>query len=157
MLRTMLKSKIHRATVTTADPDRVGSVTVDQDLMDAADLLPGERVTIVDATTGARLQTHAAAGERGSGVLGVNGPAAHLVHPGDVVILVAYGLMDDAEAGAHRPRVVFVDEHNQPRHDDPPAGDRFPDGIGGGMVEIDMPVGETDAAAALDALLAAES
>jgi aspartate 1-decarboxylase len=113
MLRTMLKSKIHRATVTQADLHYVGSVTVDEELMDAADLLPGEQVTIVDVTNGARLETYVITGERGSGVLGVNGAAAHLVHPGDLVILIAYGLMDNAEAVAHQPRVVFVDADNR--------------------------------------------
>jgi aspartate 1-decarboxylase len=169
MLRTMLKSKIHRATVTTADLHYVGSVTVDEDLMDAADLLPGEQVAIVDVTNGARLETYVIPGERGSGVLGINGAAAHLVHPGDLVILIAYGLMDKAEAAAYRPRVVFVDDANRvvdAGHDAgfAPAGSGlvsgsagFPGGIGDGMVEIDMPVAETDAAAALDALLQAES
>ena len=113
MLRTMLKSKIHRATVTHADLDYVGSVTVDADLMDAADLLAGEQVAIVDVTNGARLETYVIEGERGSGVLGINGAAAHLVHPGDTVILIGYGLMDSAEAAAFRPRVVFVDGHNR--------------------------------------------
>ena len=100
MLRTMLKSKIHRATVTQADLHYVGSVTVDQDLLDAADLLPGEQVAIVDITNGARLETYVIPGERGSGVIGINGAAAHLVHPGDLVILISYGQMDDAEARA---------------------------------------------------------
>src|SRR6201996_5201276 len=113
MLRSMLKSKIHRATVTKADLDYVGSVTVDEDLMEAADLLAGEQVSIVDVTNGARLETYVLTGERGSGVIGINGAAAHLVHPGDLVILIAYGLMDRAEASAYRPRVVFVDEHNR--------------------------------------------
>ena len=98
MLRTMMKSKIHRATVTQADLHYVGSVTVDEDLLDAADLLPGELVHIVDVTNGARLETYTIAGERGSGVIGINGAAAHLVHPGDVVILIGYGQMDTAEA-----------------------------------------------------------
>src|SRR6266536_6360647 len=98
VLRTMLKSKIHRATVTGADLDYVGSVTLDADLMEAADLLEGEQVAIVDVTNGARLETYVIAGERGSGVLGINGAAAHLVHPGDTVILISYGLMDSAEA-----------------------------------------------------------
>src|SRR5437899_12686000 len=102
MLRTMLKSKIHRATVTHADLNYVGSVTVDEDLMDTADLLPGEQVTIVDVTNGARLETYVIAGERDSGVLGVNGAAARLVQPGDVVILMAYGLMDTTEANAYQ-------------------------------------------------------
>src|SRR6267378_1584230 len=106
MYRTMLKSKIHRATVTQADLHYVGSVTVDEDLMDAADLLAGEQVTIVDITNGARLETYVIAGERGTGVLGINGAAAHLVHPGDLVILISYAAMDDAEATAHRPRVI---------------------------------------------------
>lgn len=109
----MLTSKIHRATVTQADLHYVGSVTVDAHLMDAADLLPGEQVAIVDVTNGARLETYVIPGERGSGVLGINGAAAHLVHVGDLVILIAYGLMDDAEAKGHEPRVVFVDADNR--------------------------------------------
>jgi aspartate 1-decarboxylase len=108
MLRTMMTSKIHRATVTQADLHYVGSVTVDEDLLDAADLLPGELVHVVDITNGARLETYTIAGERGSGVIGINGAAAHLVHPGDLVILIAYGQMDTAEAREHRPHVVFV-------------------------------------------------
>ena len=113
MLRTMLKSKIHRATVTKADLHYVGSVTIDADLMDAADLIEGEQVTIVDIDNGARLVTYAITGERGSGVIGINGAAAHLVHPGDLVILISYGQMDDAEARAYRPRVVHVDAANK--------------------------------------------
>ncbi len=113
MLRTMLKSKIHRATVTHADLDYVGSVTVDADLLDAADLLPGEQVAIVDITNGARLETYVIPGERGSGVLGINGAAAHLMHPGDLVILISYAAMDDREAREFRPRIVFVDERNR--------------------------------------------
>ncbi|MCF0095352.1 aspartate 1-decarboxylase [Micromonospora sp. NPDC049004] len=113
MLRTMLKSKIHRATVTQADLHYIGSVTVDEDLLDAADLLPGEQVAIVDITNGARLETYVIPGERGSGVIGINGAAAHLVHPGDLVILISYGQMDDAEARSYRPRVVHVDTDNR--------------------------------------------
>jgi len=113
MLRTMLKSKIHRATVTQADLHYVGSVTVDPDLLDAADLLPGEQVAIVDITNGARLETYVIPGERGSGVIGINGAAAHLVHPGDLVILIAYGLMDAAEARLYVPIVVHVDGRNR--------------------------------------------
>ena len=112
MIRTMLKSKIHRATVTQADLHYVGSVTVDEDLMDAADLLAGEQVAIVDVTNGARLETYTIAGERGSGVIGINGAAARLVHPGDVVILIGYGQMDTAEARSFTPHVVFVDADN---------------------------------------------
>lgn len=113
MLRTMLKSKIHRATVTTADLHYVGSVTIDADLMEAADLLEGEQVTIVDVDNGNRLVTYAITGERGSGVIGINGAAAHLVHPGDLVILIAYATLDDAAARRFRPRVVFVDGANR--------------------------------------------
>ncbi|GAA3344315.1 aspartate 1-decarboxylase [Amorphoplanes nipponensis] len=113
MLRTMLKSKIHRATVTQADLHYVGSVTVDLDLMEAADLLPGEQVAIVDVTNGARLETYVIPGERGTGVLGINGAAAHLVHPGDLVILISYGQFQDAEARSYEPRIVHVDAANK--------------------------------------------
>lgn len=125
MLRTMLKSKIHRATVTHADLHYVGSVTIDEDLLDAADLLPGEQVAIVDITNGARLETYVIPGERGSGVIGINGAAAHLVHPGDIVILLSYALVAEEQARSHRPRVVFVDADNRPvdlgGHADDPA------------------------------------
>ncbi|MGV9669500.1 aspartate 1-decarboxylase [Gordonia sp. NPDC003504] len=113
MLRTMMTSKIHRATVTQADLHYVGSVTIDADLLDAADLLEGEQVTIVDITNGARLETYAIAGERGSGVIGINGAAAHLVHPGDLVIIIAYGILNEAEIAEYAPHVVFVDEANR--------------------------------------------
>jgi aspartate 1-decarboxylase len=113
MLRTMMKSKIHRATVTRADLHYVGSVTVDEDLLDAADLLSGELVHIVDITNGARLETYTIAGPRGSGVIGVNGAAARLVQPGDLVILIGYGQMETAEARDHHPHVVFVDSENR--------------------------------------------
>ena len=113
MLRTMMKSKLHRATVTQADLHYVGSVTVDEDLLDAADLLPGELVHIVDVTNGARLETYTIAGPRGSGVIGINGAAAHLVHPGDIVILIAYAQVTDEEARELQPHVVFVDEDNK--------------------------------------------
>ncbi|QDQ14898.1 aspartate 1-decarboxylase [Streptomyces spectabilis] len=113
MLRTLFKSKIHRATVTQADLHYVGSVTIDADLLEAADLLPGELVHIVDVTNGARLETYTIEGERGSGVIGINGAAAHLVHPGDKVIIISYAQVDDAEARALRPRVVHVDEGNR--------------------------------------------
>jgi aspartate 1-decarboxylase len=128
MFRTMLKSKIHRATVTHADLHYVGSVTVDQDLMDAADLLAGERVAIVDVTNGARLETYVIPGARGTGVVGINGAAAHLVASGDLVILIAYATMDEDESRQYLPRVVFVDADNRIVHQghDPahaPAGD----------------------------------
>ncbi|OIJ99894.1 aspartate 1-decarboxylase [Streptomyces sp. MUSC 14] len=113
MLRTMFKSKIHRATVTQADLHYVGSVTIDADLLDAADLLPGELVHIVDITNGARLETYVIEGERGSGVIGINGAAAHLVHAGDLVIIISYAQVSDAEARQLRPRVVHVDGGNR--------------------------------------------
>jgi aspartate 1-decarboxylase len=113
LLRTMMKSKIHRATVTQADLHYVGSVTVDEDLMEAADLLPGEQVAIVDITNGARLETYVIPGPRGSGVIGINGAAAHLVHPADLVILISYAQMDDATAREYQPKVVHVDADNR--------------------------------------------
>ncbi|OOP61625.1 aspartate 1-decarboxylase [Arthrobacter sp. SRS-W-1-2016] len=109
----MFKSKIHRATVTHADLHYVGSVTVDLDLLDAADILPGELVSIVDVTNGARLETYTIAGERGSGVIGINGAAAHLVHVGDVVILITYAEMTTEEAKGYQPKVVHVDRANK--------------------------------------------
>ena len=116
MYRTMFKSKIHRATVTQADLHYVGSITIDADLMDAADLLPGEQVAVVDVTNGARLETYVIEGERGSGVIGINGAAAHLVKQGDMVIVISYASMSDAEAKAYVPAVVLVDEANKPVH-----------------------------------------
>lgn len=113
MMRVMMKSKIHRATVTQADLHYVGSVTIDADLMDAADLLEGEQVSIVDITNGERLETYVISGKRGSGVIGINGAAAHLVHAGDLVIIISYATVSDAEARALQPRIVHVDEHNR--------------------------------------------
>jgi aspartate 1-decarboxylase len=132
----MLKSKIHRATVTQADLHYVGSVTIDEDLLDAADLLPGEKVAIVDVTNGARLETYVIPGTRGSGVIGINGAAAHLVHPGDLVILIAYGQFDDALAREYQPRVVHVDAANRVIElgADPAAA---PDGLVGDPVRGD--------------------
>ena len=135
MLRTMMKSKIHRATVTQADLHYVGSVTVDRDLLDAADLLPGELVHIVDVTNGARLETYTIAGERGSGVIGINGAAARLVHPGDVVILIGYGQMETAEARAFEPSVVFVDADNRIVGTGSDPAEAFP---GSGLVRGDL-------------------
>lgn len=112
MLRPMLIGKIHRATVTAADLNYVGSITIDSDLLDAADLLPGQQVDIVDVTNGARLATYVIAGERGGGGIGINGAAAHLVHPGDVIIIIGYGMLTDAEARTRAAHVVFVDADN---------------------------------------------
>jgi aspartate 1-decarboxylase len=112
-MRIMMKSKIHRATVTQADLDYVGSVTLDSALMEAADLLEGEQVAIVDVTNGARIETYVIPGPRGSGIVGINGAAAHLIHPGDLVIIMSYAVLDDAEARALQPRVVHVDRQNR--------------------------------------------
>jgi aspartate 1-decarboxylase len=109
----MFRAKIHRATVTQADLDYVGSVTVDQDLLDAADILVNERVDIWNVTNGNRLHTYALSGPRGSGVIGINGAAAHLMRPGDVVIIAAFGQYTEAEARALEPRVVIVDDRNR--------------------------------------------
>jgi aspartate 1-decarboxylase len=109
----MLYAKIHRATVTQADLNYVGSVTVDRLLLEAAGLLPGERVDIVDVTNGNRLTTYVIEGEAGSGTICINGAAAHLIQPGDIVILIAYAGMDDAEARSFVPKVVFVDHDNR--------------------------------------------
>jgi aspartate 1-decarboxylase len=113
MMRIMMKSKIHRATVTQADLHYVGSVTLDAALMEAADLLEGEQVAIVDITNGARIETYVIPGPRGSGVIGINGAAAHLVHPDDLVIIMSYAMFSDAEAKALKPVVVHVDERNR--------------------------------------------
>ena len=113
MLRTLCKSKIHRATVTDARLHYVGSITIDEALLEAADILPYERVQVVSVTTGARLETYAIPGPRGGGTVCMNGAAARLIQPGDVVIIISYALMTGEEARGHRPRVVFVDEGNR--------------------------------------------
>lgn len=105
----MVKSKIHRVTVTESNLNYIGSITIDQDLMDAADILPGERVYIVDNNNGERFDTYAIAGERGSGMICLNGAAARKVQPGDIVIIMAYALMPYDEARTFKPRVVFPD------------------------------------------------
>lgn len=115
MLRTMLKSKIHCATVVRADLEYEGSITIDRHLMEAADLLDHERVDIYDVTNGARLSTYVIPGKRGSGMIGINGAAAHLVKPGDKIILASYAQMEDAAARAHVPRICFVDAQNRLR------------------------------------------
>lgn len=116
MFREMLKSKIHRAKVTEADINYVGSITLDADLMKAADLLPYEKVQVVDVDNGARLETYAIEGPPGSGVVGMNGAAARLVHKGDRIIVLAYATVTEEEARRLRPTVVFVDEANRIAH-----------------------------------------
>ena len=114
MLRTLMRTKIHRATVTDANLEYVGSITIDRDLMDAADLVTYEQVHVVDVNNGARFETYVIEGERGSGTICVNGAAARLVQRGDKVIVIAYGTLDEAEIADFQPRVVSVDESNQP-------------------------------------------
>ena len=110
----MLKGKIHRATVTQAELDYVGSITIDQDLLDASGIREYEKVQVADVDNGNRLETYAIAGEAGSGVICLNGAAAHLVHVGDKVIIMCYCQMTPEEASEHAPHVVFVDENNAP-------------------------------------------
>ncbi|MDO5722787.1 MAG: aspartate 1-decarboxylase [Flaviflexus sp.] len=109
----MMTGKIHRATVTGADINYIGSITIDEDLLDAADILPGEAVDVLSVTNGARLTTYTIAGERGSGIVSINGAAAHLIHTGDIAIIVAYGMFSRREAKRYRPHVVFVDDDNK--------------------------------------------
>jgi len=112
MQRVMLKSKIHRATVTDCDLHYVGSITVDPELLEAADIREHEQVHVVDIDNGARFETYTIAGERGSGDLKINGAAARLVHTGDTVILISYATYDEAELDAYEPRVVHVTREN---------------------------------------------
>jgi aspartate 1-decarboxylase len=114
MYRTLMKSKLHRGTVTAANLHYVGSITIDRDLMEAADLYDNENVQIVDVDNGARLETYVIAGEAGSGDLCLNGAAARLVQAGDKIIVVSYAAYSDDEARKHRPTVVLLDEHNRP-------------------------------------------
>lgn len=114
MYRTMMKSKLHRATVTEANLNYVGSITIDRDLMEAADLLENEKVQVVNNNNGARLETYVIAGERGSGVICLNGAAARLVQPGDTVIIISYAVMTNEEAQNYKPVITIVDEHNRP-------------------------------------------
>jgi len=111
--RPMMISKIHRATVTQADLHYVGSITIDATLMEAADILPGQQVDVVDVTNGSRLTTYAIPGEADSGIICINGAAAHLVTAGDLVIIIGYGMLSDAEARTFEPHVVFVDGQNR--------------------------------------------
>ena len=115
MFRIMLKSKIHRATVTEADLNYVGSITIDEALMEAADILPNEKVQIVNNNNGARFETYVIKGPRDSGVICLNGAAARLVHPGDKIIIISYGMMDSREAFDFNPKILFVDDNNRVR------------------------------------------
>ena len=112
MLRTMLKSKIHRATVTGCDLHYVGSLTVDPDLLEAADILPNELVAVVDVNNGARFETYTIVGDRGSREIKVNGAAARLVHKGDTIIVISYAAYDTYEVESYQPRVVHVNSEN---------------------------------------------
>lgn len=107
MFLTILKSKIHRVQVTEANLEYIGSITIDEDLMDAAGIVAGEKVQVVDNTNGARLETYTIPGERGSGCICMNGAAAHLIQPGDTVIIMAYALMTPEEAKTFKPQVIF--------------------------------------------------
>ena len=113
MFRRMCKSKIHRATVTQADLDYEGSIAIDTELLKAADVLPYEMVQIYDLNNGERFETYIIPGEAGSGTICVNGAAARLVQPGDLLIILSYTMMEEKEAHGHKPRVVFVDSKNQ--------------------------------------------
>ena len=115
MFRTMLGGKIHRATVTEADLNYVGSITIDQDLLDAAGILVNEKVAIVNNNNGERFETYTIPGERGSGVVCLNGAAARLVQKGDIVIIMSYVMLSEPEIAAHEPKVVLADEHNKIR------------------------------------------
>lgn len=113
MMITMFKSKIHRAVVTQAELNYVGSITIDEALMEAADILPNEKVQVVNNNNGARLETYVIPGPRDSGVICLNGAAARLVQPGDVVIIITYAVLSRDEARQHKPTVVLVDENNK--------------------------------------------
>lgn len=125
MLRTLLLGKIHRATVTGADVDYVGSITLDPELMEAAGIADYERVQVVDVDNGSRLETYAIPGEAGAGTVQLNGAAAHLVEVGHRVIVMSYAQLDEAEIETHRPRLVFVDGRNRIRSTRRPAANEL--------------------------------
>lgn len=114
MILTMLKAKLHRATVTQADLHYEGSITIDRDLLDQAGILVHEQVDVLDITNGARLTTYAIEGPRGSGIIGINGAAAHLINPGDLVIICAYAQMSEEEAQSHKPAIILLNAQNKP-------------------------------------------
>ncbi|MBL4954163.1 aspartate 1-decarboxylase [Neobacillus sp. OS1-32] len=113
MFRTMMNGKIHRATVTEANLNYVGSITIDQDILDAVGMLANEKVQIVNNNNGARLETYIIPGERGSGIICLNGAAARLVQPGDIIIIISYVILPEEKAAAHQPKVAIMDEHNR--------------------------------------------
>jgi aspartate 1-decarboxylase len=113
MFISMFKSKLHRATVTDADIDYVGSITIDADLLEASDILPGEKVQVVNINNGARFETYTLTGQAGSGVICVNGAAARLVQKGDLVIIISYATMDREEAASFSPTICILDENNK--------------------------------------------
>ncbi len=113
MYRFMMKSKIHRATVTEANLNYMGSITIDSDLLKAADILPNEKVQVVNNNNGARLETYVISGPAGSGTICLNGAAARLVQPGDTVIIISYVMMSSEQASSHEPKIVFVDKNNK--------------------------------------------
>ena len=114
MFLTILKSKIHRVRVTQANLDYIGSITIDEALMEASGIVSGEKVAVVDNTNGARLETYVIPGKRGSGVICMNGAAAHLIHEGDIVIIMAYALMTPEEAADFKPKVIFPENNVLP-------------------------------------------
>ncbi len=118
MQRTMCKSKIHGATVTEANLKYMGSITIDEELLRAADILPYERVQVVNLHNGSRVETYCIPGEKGSGTICLNGPAARWGQPGDTILIISYVTMDNEEAKTHKPRVIFVDEKNKIRKQD---------------------------------------
>ncbi len=127
MLIELCKSKIHRATVTDANLNYTGSITIDRDLLDAARMLPYEKVQVLNINTGARFETYIIEGERGSGTVCLNGAAARLVQPGDLVIIISYAAMTPEEAANHRPRIVLVDSANRPVRVIEPQGENAPE------------------------------
>ena len=150
MQRHMLKSKIHRATVTGCDPDYVGSVTIDRDLMDQADLIPNEQVHVWDIDNGARMVTYAIVGERGSGNIRINGAAARLVREGDKVIIASYAVYDEADLEHYSPVVVHVDAGNATLQvdsppevllSDAPSDDEIPGSLIAASADLDLSAG----------------
>jgi aspartate 1-decarboxylase len=138
MQRTMCKGKIHRATITQANLNYIGSITIDVDLLEAADIYPYEKVQVVNINNGARLETYAIAGARGSGVICLNGAAARLNSEGDLVIIISYGQFDETEIRSLVPHVVFVDETNRiTEKKDVPLSEMLP-------AEVEEPYAESE-------------